>query len=642
MDTARAVLEIESLTVEFPAPGGTREVLRGVSFGVPRGVIVALVGGSGSGKTVTARAVMGLLDTPGTKVSGRILLTTSDGAQLGLLRSGPGDDARNGYPRQAAARAAAITFQSPAAYLNPFWTIGKQFRRLANGRDPYDFACEWLRKVQIGSPESIVTRYPHQLSGGEATRVAVALSLAIEPDLWIADEPTAGLDLYLRNEVAQLMRRVHKSQPALATLLITHDMGLVRRLADRIAVLHEGRIVDQFDPSEGLPCDAHPHTVELMGADLERRKRVRRPSAGGGPPADASGSPMLEAGGLGKHYRGTRRVSGRDGAAGSFWAVHGVDLRIRRGERVAVVGESGCGKTTLAGMVSGFLCATRGRVRIQGYPVRVRLLGQDLDLRRRLQVIFQDADALLHPRVTIREQLHQGLGWHAGRRYRQVEELAQEVGLHEECLDQFPAMLSGGERRRAGLAKVLAAGPALIVADEPFSGLDGLAQLELSEALTRTLDLTGAALLLVTHDLMLARSLCDRVVVMFAGMLVEECPVGAFTLDSPHHPYAADLLFAERFEKMSLQAAESIAKAHRDATGEGPADQTSTQHDRRPADASVACPYVARCGYQSVAKIPECSRIARSLTCPVGAGRTNCVLSRHLRPLDSSREVVPW
>lgn len=502
-------LSLRGLSVEFPGPDGPTAAVDGLDLDLARGEILALVGRSGSGKTLTGLAVLGLTP-PEARVSGRLVWNGDP------LDGGPAHRARLG-------REIAMIFQDPAASLDPVWTAGAQLRetlREVAGLDGPELAAREAALIaEVRLPASAGARYPHQLSGGQKQRVMLALALAGDPDLLIADEPTTALDVTIQAGVLETLVDAARRR-GLALLFITHDLALAGALADRVAVIRDGRLVETGPCVQLLAAPGEAHTRELIDALPERRPpRATRP-------ADAP--PVLAC-------RALRVEHGRDGGVFALRperivAVRGVDLEVGGGEALALVGESGCGKTSLARAVTGLSARAGGEVRLLGEP---RPAGTPTV---RAQLIFQDAYASLDPRQSCGDALREAARA-AGVSAFAAETALAEVGLDPGTAARRPHQLSGGQRQRVALARALAARPSLLVADEPTSSLDMMAQARVLDLLIRLQREQGWGLLWITHDLPLARAACHRLAVMYAGVVVETLPADA----EPLHPYTREL-----------------------------------------------------------------------------------------------------
>ncbi|MGW5657265.1 dipeptide ABC transporter ATP-binding protein [Streptomyces humi] len=525
------LLRVEDLHVDFATDAGRAPAVRGVSLSVAPGEVLALVGESGSGKTVTARSVLGLL--PGTAtVRGRVLL--GDGT-----REPTEDVLTASAARLRALRGthAAMVFQEPATALNPVLTIGGQLTEglRAHGRGGgragrRALAVEWLDRVGIPDPAVRAGHYPHQLSGGQKQRAVIAMALALGTRLIVADEPTTALDVTVQAEILELLHRC-RTDFGTAVLLITHNMGVVADLADRVAVMRAGRVVEQAPARDLFAAPAHPYTRELLAAvpDFGTGARER-------PAVAADGAPVVRARGLVVEH------PGRLGRRG-FRAVDGVSFEIRPGEVLGLVGESGSGKTTIGRAIAGLTPVTSGELELFGAPLTRRRGSAG-----RIGYVFQDPATSFDPLLTIAESVAEPLVVH--RRELGAKEIRARAGallgavqLPRGLADRYPHELSGGQRQRAALARALALRPTLLVADEPTSALDVSVQAKVLDLFTELQREFGFAALFVSHDLAVVERVADRVAVLHRGRIVEEGLTGQ-VLGSPRDDYTRRLVAA--------------------------------------------------------------------------------------------------
>jgi peptide/nickel transport system ATP-binding protein len=534
------VVEIENLSVSFATDIGTVDAVRDVSLGVAAGEVLAIVGESGSGKTVTARSILGLL--PETALTrGAILLTSKDGASTEDVAALSG--ARLGAVR---GRDAAMVFQEPSTALNPVFPVGWQIAEglRAHGRysrkEAREKAIDVLRRVGIPDPEHRVDHYPHQFSGGQKQRIVIAQALVLDPGVIIADEPTTALDVTVQAEILDLLRRCRDEFGA-AIVLITHNMGVVADLADRVAVMYQGRIVEQADVRTLFSAPRDPYTQQLLAAvpRLGQGTARTRERAAGRPTGWERATPVVSAKDLRIVYPGRLRQP-------DFTAVDGVSFDIRPGEVLGLVGESGSGKTTIGRAIAGLTKVTGGSLQVLGTEMNGVKERSFRPVRERIGFVFQDPASSFNPLLTIAEAVAEPLVVHkradspAAARVR-VDELLEQVQLPKAFGDRFPHELSGGQRQRASLARSLALEPELLIADEPTSALDVSVQarvLELFDELQRE---HGFAALFISHDLAVVDILADRIAVLYKGRLVEE-GTGAEVLGTPRDPYTQRLL----------------------------------------------------------------------------------------------------
>ena len=525
-----SLLEVEDLSVSFRVEGGTLEAVRHVSFRIDKGETVALVGESGSGKSVTALSILQLLPYPkASHPSGRIRL---DGREL------VGADERT--LREVRGDRVGIIFQEPMTSLNPLHTIDRQISETLTlhrgmGRaDARARALELLHLVRLQEAEERLGAYPHQLSGGQRQRVMIAMALANEPDLLIADEPTTALDVTIQAQILQLLRDLQQ-RLGMAMLLITHDLTIVRKVADRVCVMTQGRIVETGPVAQVFERPQHPYTQHLLAAEPKGRPLER-----------AAGAPVVMAGDEVKvHFPIQRGLLRR--TVGYVKAVDGVDLSIRRGQTVGVVGESGSGKTTL-GLALLRLLRSEGAICFRDQDIQGWSSRRLRPLRRDMQIVFQDPFGSLSPRMSVAQIIEEGLKLHRlggdrdGRR-RLVAKVLEEVGLDPESQDRYPHEFSGGQRQRVSIARAMVLEPSFVVLDEPTSALDMSVQAQIVDLLRDLQARRGLAYMFISHDLRVVRALSDRVIVMRDGQVVEQGDA-ADIFDRPRHPYTQALMAA--------------------------------------------------------------------------------------------------
>ena len=538
--TMSAVVEITGLEVSFATDAGTVVAVEDVSLSVQAGEVLAIVGESGSGKTVTARSILRLLPETA-RTRGAVVLSTRDGTRTRDVVSLSGAELRDVRGQDA-----AMVFQEPSTALNPVFPVGWQIAEglRAHGkcsrRQARAAAIDVLRRVGIPDPETRVDHYPHQFSGGQKQRIVIAQALALDPGVIIADEPTTALDVTVQAEILDLLRRC-RDEFGTAIVLITHNMGVVADLADRVAVMYQGRIVEQADVRTLFTAPQDPYTQRLLGAVPrlgEGRERTRARAARR-EPGWADATPVVEARDLRIVYPGRLRRP-------DFTAVDGVSFAIGPGEVLGLVGESGSGKTTIGRAIAGLTTVTDGSLQVLGAEMNGVRERAFRPVRERIGFVFQDPASSFNPLLTIAEAVAEPLVVHGRARNPQaarprVDELLEAVQLPRAFGDRFPHELSGGQRQRASLARALALDPELLIADEPTSALDVSVQarvLELFDELQREL---GFAALFISHDLAVVDLLADRIAVLYRGKLVEE-GTGAEVLGAPQHPYTQRLL----------------------------------------------------------------------------------------------------
>lgn len=529
-DTAGPLLTVENLAVRFHAEGGDVDAVRGVSFTLNRGETLAVVGESGSGKSVTALSVMQLLPYPrASHPTGSIRLGQEElvGAPDTFMRSMRG-------------RRVSMIFQEPLSALNPLHNVEKQVAEVLIQHQGMTKTAararvlELLDLVGIPDPESRLDDYPHQLSGGQRQRVMIAMALANEPDLLIADEPTTALDVTIQAQILELLKDLQR-RLGMAILFITHDLGIVRRMADRVAVMTRGEIVEAGATAEVMDNPQHDYTKMLLAAEPKGRPE----RSGDVPPT------LLTTENLKVWFPIRRGVFRR--TVGHVKAVDGIDIDLAEGRTVGVVGESGSGKTTL-GQAILRLIRSNGAISFDGERIDQRGFRAMRPLRRQMQVVFQDPYGSLSPRLSVGDIIEEGLLVHGlvGKEASRRDVIAaalEEVGLEGAMQDRYPHEFSGGQRQRIAIARAIALKPRFIVLDEPTSALDMSVQAQIVDLLRDLQDRYNLAYLFISHDLKVVRALSDEVVVMKDGMVVERGPAQRI-FDSPEQVYTKALLAA--------------------------------------------------------------------------------------------------
>jgi microcin C transport system ATP-binding protein len=539
-----ALLSIRDLTVTFAVPGGAVEAVRGISFDLAKGETLALVGESGSGKSVTALSILQLLPYPMAS-HGRSSSIVFDGTQL--------VGAPPQIMRDIRGNRIAMVFQEPMTSLNPLHTVEKQIaetlflHKRMRGAAARERAVELLRLVGLAEAEKRLDAYPHQLSGGQRQRVMIAMALANEPDILIADEPTTALDVTIQAQILKLLKSL-QARFGMALLLITHDLTIVRKMATRVCVMTRGEVVEAGAVREIFARPQHAYTRHLLSAEPKGKPLVVEPP----PPT------LIEANRL-KVWFPTRAGVFRR-VTGHIKAVDGIDFALRAGETLGVVGESGSGKTTL-GLALLRLLASEGEIhydgrRLDGLPERAMR-----PLRRELQIVFQDPFSSLSPRLSVGQIVEEGLKVHrigrtADERRRLIREALAEVGLDPDALDRYPHEFSGGQRQRIAIARALVLKPHFVVLDEPTSALDMSVQAQVVDLLRELQERHRLAYLFISHDLRVVRALAHHVLVMKDGKIVEQGPA-ARVFEAPRHPYTRALMAAA----FDLEVVESAAVA---------------------------------------------------------------------------------
>jgi microcin C transport system ATP-binding protein len=532
------LLEVRDLAVTFDTPGGAVEAVRGASFDIARGETVGLVGESGSGKSVTALSIVQLLPYPlarhpcGSVVfQGRELM----GAGEAALRQVRGDRI-------------AMIFQEPMTSLNPLHVVEKQIGEVLTVHKGLSRAAarartlELLRLVGLDDAERRLAAYPHQLSGGQRQRVMIAMALANEPDLLIADEPTTALDVTIQAQILALLADL-KRRFGMALLLITHDLAIVRKMADRVCVMTRGEIVEQGPASEVFERPRHAYTRHLLAAQPR----------GAAAEAPAEAPVVVRAEGVRVWFPIKAGLLRR--TVDHVKAVDEVSVEVRRGRTVGVVGESGSGKTTL-GLALLRLIRGAGRVEFEGRRIDA-LPGRAVrPLRRAMQIVFQDPYGSLSPRLSVAQIVEEGLRVHAAdlspaERRRRIAEALEEVGIDPDSADRYPHEFSGGQRQRIAIARAMVLRPRFVVLDEPTSALDMSVQAQIVDLLRALQVRHDLAYLFISHDLKVVRALAHEVLVLQAGRVIEQGPT-ARVFDEPRTPYTRALM-AAAFELAAIE-----------------------------------------------------------------------------------------
>jgi len=555
------LLDIKDLTVEFSTRRGVVKAVQHVDIQVGKGETLAIVGESGSGKSVTSFAVMRILDRAGRIAEGSVVFGGVD------VRAASDDQMRDLRGREM-----SMIFQNPRAALNPIRKVGVQIEDVLRQHAQADSAAlsekavEILDQVRIARPRERYHAYPFELSGGMCQRVVIALALACKPQLLIADEPTTGLDVTTQKTVMDLVTELTRAR-GMSTILITHDLGLASVYCDRVVVMEKGHVVETAEASKIFKAPAHPYTRKLMRATPRLGVNLRdllpedapAPAAS---PASATkiekGEPLLVVDKLVKEYprQGISKSLSKLFRGGPspepeiFRAVDGISFTIHKGESVGLVGESGCGKSTTSTMVMRLIDKTDGIIQFGGEDIGAipAKAFATLPQRKRIQMVFQDPTDSLNPRYTAARAIADPilrLGDIKGRAAvrARCEELATQVGLPLQFLDRFPHQLSGGQKARVGIARAIALNPELIILDEPTAALDVSVQAVVLNLLQDLKDKLGMSYLFVSHDLNVVRLLCDRVIVMQSGRIVEQGPTER-VLFAPEAQYTRDLLEA--------------------------------------------------------------------------------------------------
>ncbi|MBK3802372.1 dipeptide ABC transporter ATP-binding protein [Azospirillum brasilense] len=534
------LLQVRNLHVEFRSGGGAMHAVKGVSFDIAKGETLALVGESGSGKSVTALSILQLLPYPMARHphgSIRFRGTELVGAEEKVLRNVRGDRI-------------AMIFQEPMTSLNPLHSIERQINETLFLHKGLSRAAarkrtlELLRLVGLPNPEKRLNAYPHELSGGQRQRVMIAMALANEPDLLIADEPTTALDVTIQAQILELLKDLQR-RFGMALLLITHDLGVVRKMADRVCVMNQGEIVEQADVADIFARPQHPYTRKLLAAEPKGDPLT--------PPADAP--EVMAADNLKVWFPIKKGLLRR--TVDHVRAVDGVSVNVRQGHTVGVVGESGSGKTTL-GLALLRLHASEGAIRFDGKDIQGWQAKKLRGLRREMQVVFQDPYGSLSPRLSVGQIIGEGLTIHGigsgAERDAMVAKALEEVGLDASSRHRYPHEFSGGQRQRIAIARALVLKPKFVVLDEPTSALDMSVQAQIVDLLRDIQARNNLAYLFISHDLRVVRALSSHVIVMKDGKVVEQGPTRRI-FEEPREEYTRALLAAA----LNLEAVKSDA-----------------------------------------------------------------------------------
>ena len=526
-------LQARNIGVTFTVDGGVVEAVKDVSFTLHRGQTIALVGESGSGKSVTARAIMKLL-TKRASVSPKteIIYAGQNMAQLS-----------DRDMRRLRGNRLTMIFQEPMSSLNPVYTIGSQLAEVLRIHNPKMKKAEaWARAqgllelVQIPDPEARIRQYPHQLSGGQRQRVMIAMALANNPDVLIADEPTTALDVTVQAEILNLIKAL-QAKMGMAVILITHDLTVVRQFADHVYVMQHGVVREEGLTETIFTAPQHPYTQRLLGSEPK------------GQANPLQGHPETVIEGRGVRVTYTLRKGGTfKGHNYDLQAVDGLSLALKRGETLGIVGESGSGKTTFGQALLRLTKLTQGEVDFMGQRIEGLDRAAMKPFRQRMQIVFQDPFSSLNPRMSVRQIIEEGLtvnniGTSGADRLERVKRALRDAGMPDTILSRFPHEFSGGQRQRLVIARAIALEPEFILLDEPTSALDLSVQAQIIDWLRKLQAEKGLSYLFISHDLKVVRALCHRVIVMQSGKIVEQGPV-ADVLENPSTEYTRRLVRA--------------------------------------------------------------------------------------------------
>lgn len=527
----KPILSVKDLTLTVEERDGTKELLKSISFDIQAGDIFALVGESGSGKSLTALAIMRLLPSAISIQSGDILLKQKSLFSIPEYRM-----------QKIRGKSIAMIFQEPMTALNPVMTTGEQVAeviRLHLGLEDEavkNKVVSLFEEVGLKNAKQRYDWYPHQLSGGQKQRVMIAMALACEPDLLIADEPTTALDVTIQAQVLDLLKQI-REQRGLSILFITHDMGVVAEMADHVAVMREGEIVEQADTNHFFTNPQHPYTQSLLKNAIPKKSADKS--------ANKQSNTLLKITDLKVHFPIKKGLLQR--TVDYTKAVDGVNLEIHKGKTLALVGESGSGKSTIGMAILNLLNITDGSITFDGVELTTLNQSELKPYRRKIQVIFQDPYSALNPRMTIGEIIREGMNslnvgpkGKAGQDER-IKELLLKVDLEADHAHRYPHEFSGGQRQRIGIARALAVEPELIICDEPTSALDVSVRAQVLKLLKNLQKETGMSFLFITHDLSIIPTIAHEVAVMKEGKIVEQGLVRD-VIRNPQQAYTKKLL----------------------------------------------------------------------------------------------------
>jgi peptide/nickel transport system ATP-binding protein len=532
------ILKVDNLKTYFPTRTGIFKAVDGVSFELKRGKTLCVVGESGSGKSVTARSILQIVDRPGRIEDGSIELTRADGTVTDLAKL----DLRGRQIREVRGKEVAMIFQEPMSSLSPVHRIGTQIGEALRihfgirGKEQRERVLELLRQVEIPRPETAIDRYTFEFSGGMRQRVMIAMALACNPQVLIADEPTTALDVTTQAEILDLIKKLQQSH-GMSVLFITHDMGVVAEIADEVLVMYRGKVMERGPVEQIFHAPQDDYTRRLIGSvvKLEKKAEVRltRPEI----PAEAK--PLLDVRNLSLTF------------PSGLKAVDDVSLVVRPGETLGIVGESGSGKTTMGRCLLRIYAPQAGAIdfrRPDGSTVDIRTADKTelKDIRREVRMIFQDPVGSLSPRKTVGQIIAEPLklaGISSSEREDRVAELMRQVGLDPAWHERYPHAFSGGQRQRIGIARAIAVKPRLIIADEATSALDVSLRSQMLDLMMSLQDQLGLSYVFISHDMSVIRYMCDRVAVMYRGRIVETGDTDQ-VVNQPAHDYTRALLSA--------------------------------------------------------------------------------------------------
>ncbi len=549
---ADKILQVKDLNVSFPTSTEHFHAVKGVSFDLFRGETLSVIGESGSGKSVTSSAIMQLLDRPGRIDSGEILLTGENGQVVDITQIDP----RSKEMRAIRCFNFSLVSQEPMAALSPVHTVGDQIKEVLclvdpdiSKNDAHARSIELLRQVQMPEPESLVDKYSFELSGGQRQRVVIAMAIAGRPDILIADEPTTALDVTTQAEILQLFAELQK-EIGMSILFITHDLGVVAQISDRVAVMEKGILVECGDVRQIFESPEHPYTIKLMHAT----RALEKPSAVKNPFTLIEGEndqPILDVKGVTKVFEKPAKMFQKKQL---MTAVDNASLVLHPGESLGIVGESGSGKSTLGRAILGMAPATSGTIKYVDEKDSVELELSDYKRIKRdplfadLRLIFQDPWSSLNPRMTVFDIIEEPLKllrkeMNRTQREERVRNMMKWVGLPPEFSSRYPHAFSGGQRQRIVIARALVTLPKVVIADEATAALDVSLRAQVLDLLIEFQNTYGTAFILITHDIATVKYFCDRAIVLQHGKIVEQGTIEQ-VIHNPQQPYTQELISA--------------------------------------------------------------------------------------------------